>query len=47
VPQSKSALKEISGVGEKTVASYGDEILNLVPSDLNVISGTEDSEQTS
>ena len=44
-PKSKSALKEISGIGEKTVASYGDEILNLVPSDLKVISGAEDSDQ--
>jgi ATP-dependent DNA helicase RecQ len=33
-PQSKAALREIKGVGEKTVEKYGDAILGLIPDGL-------------
>lgn len=36
-PHTKAALREIEGIGEKTVEKYGEEVLNLIPKELTEI----------
>jgi len=43
-PRSKQALKEIPGVGEKTVAKYGDMVIQLIPEDLPQGAAEDDGE---